>query len=496
MDVLSYIEYNAINFSASSDRQIKKMIGQFFTPKEIAKYMASLIELDINKMSILDPGAGNGILSCAVLYKLLENAKVDTVYVDLYENDDKIIELLKSSFYKMEELYNNHGKKLIYTIKNEDFIIKNSEKWRDESFEGEYDIVISNPPYKKIRKSNDESKLMNSIIYGQPNIYFLFMAMSIKLLKKNGQFIFITPRSYFCGTYFNKFRKWLLTNNSIDKISILDSRKNAFDKEEVLQETVIIKGIKNSNQNEYVEIGKINKSNLFVSDYILNVEKNIVFEDTSNYYIKAPTNKNEYNSLKFIKKWNNSLEELGIKVSTGKVVDFRCKDYIFNEKCISNSRVPLIWDINLKDGYFIWPVDCKKKYQIIAREKDTIPNLNYLFIRRISSKEENRRVQIVQYYKEMLNTDRIGVENHVNYIYKIDGQLDTFEMLGLYIIFNSNIVDDYFRVLCGSTQINATEIKSMKFPSHNEIRNIGRIGNKEKDLSSGKCDNILLDYFK
>ena len=105
-------------------------------------------------------------------------------------------------------------------------------------------------------------------------------------------------------------------------------------------------------------------------------------------------------------------------------------------------------------------------------------------------------IQIVQYYKDMLNTDRIGIENHVNYMYKLNGQLDMLEMLGLYIIFNSKIIDNYFRVLCGSTQINATEINSMKLPSQGEIKNLGRIGQKIKDLSSDKCDNILLDYFK
>ena len=44
------------------------------------------------------------------------------------------------------------------------------------------------------------------------NIYTLFMAMSCHLLKKEGQFVFVTPRSWTSGLYFKRFRKYLLDN--------------------------------------------------------------------------------------------------------------------------------------------------------------------------------------------------------------------------------------------------------------------------------------------
>lgn len=494
MDVLDKIEKNFKQFSYYSDRDKKKLNGQFFTPKEIAKYMSSFINVNKSEVRILDPGAGNGILSCAVLYKLLESPIIHTVYVDLYEIDKEIISLLDDGLLDMKRVYDKHSKKLVYNIKQKDFIGSNEEKWNDLDYNGEYDIVISNPPYKKIRKNDDESNLMKSIVYGQPNMYFLFMAMAIKLLKKDGQFIFITPRSYFCGTYFIKFRIWLLSNISVNEISILDSRKNVFGKENVLQETVIISGVKNENQSEYVNISKIDRLD-FNDRYLLKVEKDIVFENKDNFYIKAPTNKNEYYSLKFVEKWDNSLEDLNLKVSTGKVVPFRCKRHLLNENKISKHKFPLIWNVNLKNGVFAWPVDYDKRHQVIDKESETVENSNYLFIKRISSKEESRRIQIIRYYKEILKTDKIGIENHVNYIYKLKGELDKLEMLGLYVIFNSNIIDNYFRVLCGSTQVNATEINSMKFPNKDKIKNIGRIAEKFRVLSSEECDTILINYF-
>ena len=45
------------------------------------------------------------------------------------------------------------------------------------------------------------------VIHGQPNIYALFMAIAAHLLAKNGELIFITPRSYTAGPYFRLFRE-------------------------------------------------------------------------------------------------------------------------------------------------------------------------------------------------------------------------------------------------------------------------------------------------
>ena len=35
---------------------------------------------------------------------------------------------------------------------------------------------------------------MKTYVYGQPNLYGLFMAKAVELLRDNGQYIFITPR--------------------------------------------------------------------------------------------------------------------------------------------------------------------------------------------------------------------------------------------------------------------------------------------------------------
>ena len=62
---------------------------------------------------------------------------------------------------------------------------------------------------------------------------------------------------------------------------------------------------------------------------------------------------------------------------------------------------------------------------------------------------------------------------------------------GLYVLFNSSLYDSYYRILNGSTQVNATEINSMPVPPMKIIEKLGKTIMKKKDLSEVACDTIL-----
>ena len=62
---------------------------------------------------------------------------------------------------------------------------------------------------------------------------------------------------------------------------------------------------------------------------------------------------------------------------------------------------------------------------------------------------------------------------------------------GLYVVFNSTLFDKYYRILNGSTQVNATEINAIKIPSLEELEFLGTILLRGQDLSTDTCDRIL-----
>ena len=78
--MLEKIIENTSNYIDSMPKKERKKYGQFFTSIETARYMAELFDIPQNqdKISILDAGAGSGILSCAMIERL---EKIETSVV-------------------------------------------------------------------------------------------------------------------------------------------------------------------------------------------------------------------------------------------------------------------------------------------------------------------------------------------------------------------------------------------------------------------------------
>jgi adenine-specific DNA-methyltransferase len=68
----------------------------------------------------------------------------------------------------------------------------------------------------------------------------------------------------------------------------------------------------------------------------------------------------------------------------------------------------------------------------------------------------------------------VGLENHLNYISRPGGTLTDDETLGLAALFNSSLLDSYFRASNGNTQVSATELRTMPLPSMATIVAIGQ----------------------
>ena len=60
--------------------------------------------------------------------------------------------------------------------------------------------------------------------------------------------------------------------------------------------------------------------------------------------------------------------------------------------------------------------------------------------------------------------DFVAFENHVNVIHRDHAPLHRSEAVGLADFLNSDLVDTYFRMFSGSTQVNATDLRRLRFP--------------------------------
>ena len=194
-------------FSIASES--KATLGQYFTPYEVADFMAKMLK-PVNKETIrlLDPGAGTGVLASAVVKALAQHPSNRTkgFHVELFEIDSSLIPKLKSSLNHLRSWCTQHNLKLTYKIKSEDFILSCSSALERQTSlfqnNNQYDVAISNPPYFKISKDDPRSLACSDIIYGQPNIYALFMALSAALLNNGGRPLFFSPPRFSFGPYF------------------------------------------------------------------------------------------------------------------------------------------------------------------------------------------------------------------------------------------------------------------------------------------------------
>jgi len=123
-------------------------------------------------------------------------------------------------------------------------------------------------------------------------------------------------------------------------------------------------------------------------------------------------------------------------------------------------------------------------------------NGNYVLLKRFTSKEENKRLQCALLFEnDFPMYESISTENHLNYITKTNGKMSKDEMYGLFVILNASYLDRFFRILSGSTQVNANEINAIPFPAYNDIVQIGSKANQSTNLALLNCDALLDEQF-
>ena len=65
------------------------------------------------------------------------------------------------------------------------------------------------------------------------------------------------------------------------------------------------------------------------------------------------------------------------------------------------------------------------------------------------------------------------LENHLNYFHMQGRGLPADFAKGLALYLNSTIVDQYFRLFSGHTQVNATDLRKMPYPTYEQLFRLG-----------------------
>ena len=192
--------------------------------------------------------------------------------------------------------------------------------------------------------------------------------------------------------------------------------------------------------------------------------------------LRLPVCDEDEAALALVDSWPSSLRRLGLNISTGPVVPFRATELITKEGNVPASHVPLLWMNHVRAMKATWPLDRHKSEYIkrIGAEALLVPNRNYVLIRRFSAKEEARRLTAAPYIATDFAIPEIGLENHLNYIHRPGGTLSEDEAWGLAALYNSRLLDTWFRAVNGNTQVSATELRAMPLPASETIITLGQ----------------------
>lgn len=475
----------------NSTKLHRKERGQYFTPDEVAHFMVKLTEK--KPYRILDPGAGTGILSLALIEKLCSRQNGKKIHIDLYEKDKKVIPLLEKTIKFAKRKYPNFTYK-IYPLDFDKEIISK----RDNIFENKiqkYDLIIANPPYFKI---SSKSSLVKSAklygIHGSTNIYTLIMALSKELLDDDGEMIFIVPRSFCNGLYFKYFRQFMLRELSLDYIHIFSSRKDTFSKDNVLQENIIVKLSKKPQVKKIKISSSSSLSELYyIRHNLVDMEK-IIDLKSGHYMIRIPVSSDEEEIIDIVQAWPENLYRLNMEISTGPIVAYRSNLWLTKE----HRDYPLIMLNNVNIMQIEWPIKNFKKPQYVKHCNESVkwlvPNSNYILLRRFSAKEDKQRLIAAPLLENKFKSTFIGIENHVNFIHRPVGHLTENEIYGMATLLNSKILNKYFQIMNGHTQVNATELRLLPLPRKDVVMRIGNYARKTNDYKNAVL-KVLHDYY-
>lgn len=480
-------------FLSSKSLNSRKILGQFFTGSIVSDYMASLVFKPKSRtVRILDAGAGTGILTASTALHCL-NMGCKTVHAVLYEFDCEAIASLELTLKIVQNTFSNQVGTFTYEIRCEDFVLCRPDK---EETSQPFDVSVINPPYFKYSaKDSPYAKAAADLYHGDPNIYASFLAVAMSCLRSGGQMVTITPRSFTNGLYFKGFRQCLLTESALSLIHIFKHRDKLFKNSDsaVLQENIICHFVKGGHTDTITVRSSDCDDNINHADEKQYPIQLIIDLSNDQRLIRVPESAYEARILKKAETLKTTFEGAGYFISTGRVVEHRVRQYITKYTSAENT-VPLYCPHNVTPLTVTWVGSHKKDVSFILdkdHEKHTINNETYVLLKRFSSKDEKRRLVASIHLKKMHHCESIGFGNKINYIGVSGGKLSTIEAYGLATVFNSSFMDKYFRCFSGNTQVNATEIRVMKFPSRDQVQEIGKQAQKLRSFETVEIDLIV-----
>lgn len=443
-------------------------IGRFFTKKGTAALMSVMCRASTQEtVSVLDPGAGTGILSAALLERLcLSKNPPKTIELVCFENDAMMLSMLEYNLVRLRRrMRHDYGVKLLHTIRTENFLLTA----KDEAG-GCFDYVIQNPPSELLAKDAPEIVSHTSLCAGATDIAFLFAACGMKMLKPGGEMVALLPTAYARGVYLDRIRRYLMTEGHIARLHLF-AAKSKTQKNDPLKGNIVIKFVKEPK----AEDAKISISSSYSDGDGGDITVLPPFSydrivDPENGMLLLLKSEEEVRVLAQVESLPETMSSLGLRMRTGLTLESRYPDSLRTEA--KDGAIPLIHPKSIGGGIVNLPTE---KYIIPVIPSLAQKNKNMLFIKRVPAKSDKRHLLCGAYLASQLpHFAKISTHNKLNYIdFADDREMDPATLFGLYAVLSSDLYEKYCTILSKAPQINTKDYGNLPLPGLKTLREIG-----------------------
>jgi hypothetical protein len=264
-------------YAMLADEGHRKQLAMFFTPASLTRGLLNdLAEqgVDFGAESFIDPACGGAAFLAPIALRMRDalrsknmgpRATLQHIESHLFGTDlDATLCALSAHFLRMAL----HAE-IRATAYFPDFKVHQANSLRDlETMNGQLGVCVCNPPYRKmgLDELKPLRKAYGDVIEAQPNLYGLFIAQCVKLLREGGRAALVTPTSFLSGQYFSALRRYLSRNCVIEHIGMVSDRLGVFiDVEQETALTVLRRTERPSAGEVWAEVSVVSASGAYQS---------------------------------------------------------------------------------------------------------------------------------------------------------------------------------------------------------------------------------------
>ena len=486
------VDFYRIDASLKLDTERRATLGQYMTPAPIGRFMASLFSETRGDLRVLDPGAGVGSLTAALAERLCAGTvRPRSVEFVCYEIEPIMSAYLADTLQQAEAQCRQAQVGATSRLLDKDFILKHGFAQQPGLFEGGADDdasfthAILNPPYRKINAGSAHREALRRAGLETSNLYTGFMFLAAGHLRDGGEMVAIVPRSFCNGPYFKPFRERFFSMMRLRQIHVFQRRNHAFKDDDVLQENIIVHAVRGGPARDVTITTSCGAAfEIDPTRRVCTAEDltqrtvpyvSVIRDGDPDRFVHIAADGIEQGIVDRMAHFTATLSDIGVEVSTGPVVDFRFKDDLRAEP--EEGTAPLLYAAHFQGGRVSWPRVMRKPNAIRISDKSRKwlwPNKgNYVVARRFTSKEERRRI-VATVYGSDLPGELVGFENHLNVFHVSREGMPRNLAEGLAFFLNCSLVDRYFRQFNGHTQVNATDLRWLRYPDRATLERLGR----------------------